>query len=51
MDDEKVIIHYKSWDLYMNKRQSLIKGGYFVEVSCYDGKKTLWSVLEDHVVD
>ena len=29
----------------------LFKGGYYVEVSGYDGKKIIWEVVDNHVVD
>ena len=30
MDDEKEILHAKSWGVYMKKKHQLIKGGYYV---------------------
>ena len=30
VDDEKVVIYSKRWDLYMNKKLSSIKGGYSI---------------------
>ena len=35
----------------MNKKEALIKGGYYVEVSGSDGKNFLWGVVDDHVLD
>ena len=35
----------------MNEKQQLRKGGYYVEVSCSDGKKVIWEVLDNHVVE
>ena len=35
----------------MNKKYALIKGIYSVEVSGSDGKKVIWEVVEDHVLD
>ena len=35
----------------MNKKKVLIKCGYYVEVSGSDGKKVLWEVLDDNVID
>ena len=29
----------------------LINGGYYGEVSSYDGKKVLWKAVDDHVVE
>ena len=35
----------------MNEKGKLIKGGYSVEVVTSDGKKVLWGVVDDHVVE
>ena len=51
LDDQKVILHNKRRDVYMNKKEAIIKGGYFVEVSGSDKKKILWEVVDDHVVE
>ena len=29
----------------------MVKGGYLVEVDYKEGKKMLWEVVDDHVVD
>ena len=49
--NEKVILHPKMWDVYINEKQFLTKGGNYVEVSGYDGKKVVWGVLYSHVVE
>ena len=49
VDDNKELIHAKRWDVCMNQRENIIKGGYLVEVVGYDGNKILWEVIEDHV--
>ena len=41
VDYEKIILHANMWDVYMNKRQSLIKCGYSVKVSSSAGKKVV----------
>ena len=51
VDDHKVILHAKMWDVYMNKKKELIKGGYSMEVSGSDEKKVLWELVNDHVVE
>ena len=51
LDDQKVILHNKMWDVYMNYKEALIKGGCSVEVSGSDGYKVLWEVVDDHVVE
>ena len=49
--DKKSLRHAKMWDVYMNERVNLIKGGYLVEVFSSDGKKVIWGVVGDHVVE
>ena len=46
-----MILHAKRWDFYMNEKQSLIKGGYYVVVSGSDGNKVLWRVVDNNVVE
>ena len=41
----------KSWGVYMDKKKELINGGYYVEVSGSNGKKSFWEVVDDHVVE
>ena len=49
--DEKALLHAKRWDLYLNEKESLVKGKYSVEVVGYDKKKLLWEVVGDHVAE
>ena len=51
VDDQKVILHANSWDVYMNNKNALVMGGYSMEVSGYDGKKVVLKVVDDHVVE
>ena len=44
---DKPFLHAKIWDVPMSEKWSLIKGGYSVEVSGYEGKKLVWEVIED----
>ena len=30
VDDKKGILHIKRWDVYMNEKENIIKGGYYV---------------------
>ena len=41
LDNQEAIIHSKRWDVYMNEKNALIRGGYSVEVSGYDGNKVI----------
>ena len=45
--DEKALLHAKRWDLYLNERESLVKGNYLVEVFGRDNKKCFgkWLVI------
>ena len=51
VDDKKALLYAKRWDVYLNEKENLIKGGYSVEVVCSGGKKVLWEVVDDHVVE
>ena len=51
LENQKVILHNESWDVYMNDKGALIKGEYFVEVSGSDGERVIWEVVDDHVVE
>ena len=51
VDDKKALIHAKRWDLYVNKREQLVKGKYLVEVFGHDKKRVLWEVVNNHVVE
>ena len=51
VDDKKSILYDKRWDVYIIQKTALIKDGYYVEVSDYDGKKVIWEVVYDHVVE
>ena len=51
MDDKKAFLHVKRWYLYVNEKESLVKGKYLVEVVGHDKKKVLWEVVDDHVVE
>ena len=51
MDYNKALLNAKIWDLYMNNNKALIKVGYSVEVSGYDGNKVVWQVIYNHVVE
>ena len=47
VDDKKTILHANRWYVYMNEKLLLIKCGYYVEVSCFDGKKVMLEVVYD----
>ena len=49
--DDKALLHAKCWDLYLNEKESLVKGKYLVEVFGHDKKKLLWGVVGDHVLE
>ena len=49
--DEKALLHAKLWGLYLNEKESLLKGKYWVEVVGRDKKKVLWEVVGDHMVE
>ena len=51
VDDEKEIIYAKKRDVYMTEKLSLPKDGYSVEVPGYYGKKVVWEVVDNPVVE
>ena len=51
LDGTKTLLHANKWDVYNSYKEALVKGGYLVEVSHNDGKKVIWEVIDDHVVE
>ena len=51
VEDAKALIHAKRWDVYVNEKENLVKGGYSVEVVSHDKKEIVWEVVNDHVVE
>ena len=51
VDDAKTLAHAKMWDVYVNEKEKLVKGGYLVEFFIHDNKKVLWIVVNDHFVE
>ena len=51
VNDNKALLHDKKWDVYVNKKETLIKGGYLMEVVDNDGKKVILEVQDDHVAE
>ena len=49
--DKKALLHAKRWDVYVNKKEHLIKGGYLVKKFGSDGEKVIWEVVDNHVVE
>ena len=49
--NSKSLLHDKRWDIYVNEKEKLVKGGYLVEVIGNDKKKVLWEVVDNHVVE
>ena len=51
VDDAKALLHAKRWDLYVNEKEKLVKGGYLVEVVGHVNKKVLQEVVNNHGVE
>ena len=51
VDNYKSNLQDTRWDVYVNKKKLLIKGGYSVEVLYSDGKEVFGEVVDDRVVD
>ena len=41
VDNAKALLHAKRWDVYVNEKENMVKGGYLVEVFGHDGMKVL----------
>ena len=41
VEDAKALLHANRWDIYVNEKQNLIKGGYLMEFFGHDQKKIL----------
>ena len=39
VDNAKVVLHANRWNIYVNKKVKLVKGGYLVEVFVHDNNK------------
>ena len=39
MDNKKALLHDHRWDIYVNEKENIIKGGYSVEVGGHEGEK------------
>ena len=51
VDYQKVLLHSNRWDIYMNGKENIIECEYMVEVVGSEGKKVLWEVVDNHVVE
>ena len=51
VDNAKALLHDKRWDIYVNEKEKLVKGGYLVEVFGQENRKVIWEVVDDDVVE
>ena len=51
MDDEKAFLHSNRWYVYMNKKWNIMKVGYSMEVFSSNGRKVLWEVVYNHILE
>ena len=51
VDGKKALLHEEGWDVYNYEKEALLKGGYLAEVVDKDGKKVIWEVVNNHVVE
>ena len=51
VDGAKALIRANRWDVYVNEKENLVKGGYLVEVVSYEKRKIIWEVVNGHVVE
>ena len=50
MEYAKALLHANRWDIYVNEKEKLFKGGYLVEAVGHDKKKVLWELVENTLV-
>ena len=50
-DGKQYLLHEIRWDVHNSDKEALVKGGYQVEVYDKYGKKLIWEVVNDHVVE
>ena len=51
VEDAKTLLHAKRWDIFVNEKENILKGGYLLEVVGHDKKEVLWEVVNDNVVE
>ena len=51
MYNSKTLLHARRWEVYVNEKENLVKGGHLVEVVGNEKKKVLWKVGNDQVVE
>ena len=51
VDNTKALLHAKRWDIYIDEKENLVKGGYLLEVVGHDKKKVLWEFVDNGVVE
>ena len=51
VEDAKTLLHAKRWDIFVNEKENILKGGYSLEVVGHDKKKVLWEVVDDNIVE
>ena len=51
VNDVKTLLHDNRWYIYVNDKEKLVQGGYFVEGVVHDKKKVLWELVDNHVVE
>ena len=49
VNNKKALLYARRWNVYVDEKEKLIKGGYSVEVFGSDRKKVIWEVVYDHV--
>ena len=51
VDGVKDLLHDNNWDVYNSEKKALVNSGSLVEVADKEGKKLIWEVVNDHVVE
>ena len=51
VDGTKALLHTQKWDIQNLEKETLVKGGYLVELDNKYGKKVIQDVVDYHVVE
>ena len=51
VDGSKALLRANRWDVYVNGKESLVEGGYSVDVFGHYRKNDLWGVVNYHVIE
>ena len=51
VDDAKELLNFNRWYVYVHDKKILFRVGIWMEVVCSKGKKVVWEMVDNHVVE